>query len=259
MKVVLICHAEDHINREGIARWLGAECDLAGIVAIRETGSPLRRRVRAELRRSGFLGLLDVFAFRLHYRLFQSGRDHAWENGTLGTLADRYPPLPESLPVHETPSPNRPETIAFLRSVAPDLVIARCKVILKPAVFETPTHGTYVMHPGICPEYRNAHGCFWALANGDSENVGMTLLRVDWGIDTGPVFGYFRYPHDALGESHRVIQERVVLDNLDAIAARLREIASGNARPLDTTGRPSKVWGQPRLTAYFKLRRHARR
>ena len=39
--------------------------------------------------------------------------------------------------------------------------------------------GTFVMHPGICPEYRNAHGCFWALANRDLARVGMTLLRAD--------------------------------------------------------------------------------
>jgi len=35
------------------------------------------------------------------------------------------------------------------------------------------------MHPGICPEYRNSHGCFWALANDDPERVGVTLLQID--------------------------------------------------------------------------------
>ena len=51
------------------------------------------------------------------------------------------------------------------------------------------------MHPGICPEYRNAHGCFWALANRDLNKVGMTLLRIDKGVDTGPTFGYYTYPY----------------------------------------------------------------
>ena len=74
------------------------------------------------------------------------------------------------------------------RSVQPDLAIARCKVILKREIFEIPRVGTFVMHPGICPEYRNAHGCFWALVNRDLDRVGMTLLRVDAGIDTGPVY-----------------------------------------------------------------------
>ena len=61
-------------------------------------------------------------------------------------------------------------------------------MILKRTIFEIPRAGTFVLHPGICPEYRNAHGCFWALANRDLDRVGMTLLRVDAGIDTGPVY-----------------------------------------------------------------------
>ena len=49
----------------------------------------------------------------------------------------------------------------------------------------------------------------------------MTLLRIDKGVDTGPVYGYFRYRYDPARESHVVIQHRVVLDNLDAIAGKL--------------------------------------
>ena len=54
------------------------------------------------------------------------------------------------------------------------------------------------------------------MANGDRGNVGMTLLRIDRGVDTGPVFGYFRVTPDAR-ESHVVTQHRVVLEHLDAI------------------------------------------
>jgi methionyl-tRNA formyltransferase len=115
------------------------------------------------------------------------------------------------------------------------------------------------MHPGICPEYRNAHGCFWALANGDPDNVGMTLLRIDRGVDTGPVFGYFRVNPADRSESHIVLQHRTVLDHLDAIRDRLLQIAAGTASPIPTSGRPSAVWGQPWLTAYLRTRRGARR
>jgi methionyl-tRNA formyltransferase len=115
------------------------------------------------------------------------------------------------------------------------------------------------MHPGICPEYRNAHGCFWALARNDPGRVGMTLLRIDAGIDTGPVYGYYRCAFDSARDSHIVIQNRVVLDNLDALAARLREVAAGRARPLDTSGRASAEWGQPWLSAYRAWKRAARK
>lgn len=92
--------------------------------------------------------------------------------------------------------PDTEEVQRFIRENRPDVLVARCKVLLKEAVFSIPTVGTFVMHPGICPEYRNSHGCFWALASGDLDNVGMTVLRIDEGVDTGPVFGYFRARYD---------------------------------------------------------------
>jgi methionyl-tRNA formyltransferase len=119
--------------------------------------------------------------------------------------------------------------------------------------------GTFVMHPGVCPEYRNAHGCFWALAEGDRARVGMTLLKVDRGVDTGPVYGYYSYDFDELNESHVRVQHRVVLENLDALRSKLLEIYEGRAEPLDTRGRRSAVWGQPWLSRHLAIRRRARR
>src|SRR5678809_621983 len=89
---------------------------------------------------------------------------------------------------------------------------------------DRPRVGTFVLHPGICPEYRNAHGCFWALANRDLGNVGMSLLKIDAGVDTGPVYGYYRCDFDEKSETHVVIQERVVFDNLDELADKFRDL-----------------------------------
>jgi methionyl-tRNA formyltransferase len=203
--------------------------------------------------------MLDVAAFRLYYRAVLAARDRAWERGALATLVSRHPPLPATLPIHVTASPNRRAVQDFLETLAPDLVLARCKVLLKERIFSVPADGTFILHPGICPEYRNAHGCFWALVRDDLENVGATLLRIDRGIDTGPIYGYFRYPYDEVGESHVVIQHRTVLDNLDAIRERLLAVHRGEARPLDASGRPSGSWGQPWLSRYLGWKRRARR
>jgi methionyl-tRNA formyltransferase len=117
-----------------------------------------------------------------------------------------------------------------------------------------------VLHPGICPEYRNAHGCFWALANRDLDRVGMTLLRIDAGIDTGPVYLHGTCGYDELRDSHIVIQQRAVVENLDAIGRTLTALAAGgDVQPVRTQGRRSAVWGQPRLTQYLRWKMAARR
>jgi hypothetical protein len=256
MKTVLICHDDAPLDREGLARWLASFSDLAGVVMIREDGAPLRRRLRRELRRSGVVRLLDVLAFRLYYRIALAGRDRRWTAEQLERLRAGYPPA--TPPVLEVRSPNSPESREFIRALAPDIVLARCKFLLKSEIFEIPRCGTFVLHPGICPEYRNAHGCFWALAQRDLERVGVTLLQIDEGVDTGPVYGYYTYDYDEAAESHYRIQWRCVLENLDSIAEKFRGIAQGRAVPLDTAGRHSAAYGQPWLTRYLSWKRHAR-
>ena len=257
MRTLLICHEGADLDREGLARWLGSFSTFAGTVVIREPGGRMRKRIAREITRVGLWRFLDVLAFRAYYALRQAGGDREWEARELQRLRSWFPNRPE-VPDVVVSSPNSAEAEAFIRERRPDLVVARCKTLLAERIFSIPRLGTFVMHPGICPEYRNAHGCFWALANGELDKVGMTLLRIDQGVDTGPVYGYFSYGYDEVSESHRVISQRVLFDNLEGVAAKLLEINEGRARRIDTFGRRSAAWGQPWLSTYLEWKRHAR-
>jgi hypothetical protein len=252
MRTLLICHDDAALDREGLARWLGSFSTFTGTVVIREPGGRLKKRIRREIARVGLWRFLDVLAFRLYYSVAHAAGDRVWEQRELARLSGWYPERPESAEIVVS-SPNSPEAEAFIREQQPDLVLARCKTLLKEQIFSIPRHGTFVMHPGICPEYRNAHGCFWARATGDHDNVGMTLLRIDKGVDTGPVYGYFRVHADA-SESHVITQHRVVLDHLDAIREKLLEIEAGTAERIPTASRHSATWGQPWMSAYVRMR-----
>ncbi len=249
---VLICHANEPLHLEGVARWLAAESDLRGIVVIHDRAEDRLRRARRELARSGLLGLLDVLLFRVYYLLRWRRRDAGWRRQALEDLRRRYPgPVPE-VPRIAVGSPNVPAVERFLQDCRPDLAVALCKHLLQERIFRLPRAGVFVMHPGICPEYRNAHGCFWAMARGDLQRVGMTLLRVDAGVDTGPIFGHFTVAIREGEESHLVVQHRVVLENLKPVWTRLEQVLAGQAQPVDVDGRGSAVWGQPRLSASLR-------
>ena len=253
MRTLLICHEDASLDREGLVRWLGSFSAFVGSVVIREPRGRVRKRIAREVRRVGWWRFLDVLAFRMFHRLTRAAGDRRWEQAALDRIRSDYPSrlhAPELI----VSSPNSSEAQAFIGERQPDLVIARCKTLLNERIFSIPSLGTFVMHPGICPEYRNAHGCFWAMATGDAGNVGMTLLRIDRGIDTGPVFGYFRVDARS-GESHVIVQNRTVVEHLDAIRDKLIAIATGAAVPIDTTGRRSSTWGQPWLSAYLAMRR----
>jgi methionyl-tRNA formyltransferase len=203
--------------------------------------------------------MLDILAFRIYYRVRLAAKDHSWHERTVAAMRERWPEVPSSIPVLDVSSPNSAESEKFIRGCAPDVTLALSKHLLAARIFEIPRAGTFVCHAGVTPEYRNAHGCFWAMVKGDFEKVGMTLLRIDRGVDTGPVFGYFSYPYDPRSESHIEIQHRVVLDNLDAIADTLERIVAGDASPIPVDGRSSGAWGQPHISAYLRLRKHLRR
>jgi hypothetical protein len=65
---------------------------------------------------------------------------------------------------------------------------------------------------------------------------------------------------DEIAESHIVIQYRVVLENLDRIAATLIDLFHGKrVETVPTTGRKSAVWGQPRFTDYLRWKKAARK
>ena len=255
---LLICHENESLSFFGLSRWLAHHSELCGIVVIREPASRLWLRLKREYRRAGLLGFIDVLLFRFYYRLLHARSERRWSETRLGSLYGRYAPVSDKVPILYTASPNSAAVEEFMRAAQCDIAIARCKTLLQRRIYSLPRVATLVMHPGVCPEYRNAHGCFWALAKRDLKKVGMSLLKIDDGIDTGPVYGYFSADFDESRESHAIIQHRVVFDNLPAIARKLEEIAQGSAQPIDTAGRASQVWGQPRLSRYLFWKWRAR-
>lgn len=258
MKCVLICHNDEPLNHIAMAAWLQSFTELSGIVLITETLSQKKARIKRELKRLGFLRFCDVILFRFYYRFFLAKKDAIKEQNLIEKILAKYPEGKYKPQILSTPTPNSKETEEFIKRLSPDIIIARCKVILKPNIFKLATMGTYVMHPGICPEYRNAHGCFWALMKRDLTRVGMTLLKVDSGVDTGPIYGHFTYPFDEVNQTHIEIQNRVVFENLDEIKKAIYEIHEGKRQPISYLGHGSKNWGQPWISEYLRWKKRVK-
>ena len=58
--------------------------------------------------------------------------------------------------------------------------------ILRPAVLDLPPHGCLNVHGSLLPRHRGAAPIAAAILAGDSE-TGITLMRMDPGLDTGPM------------------------------------------------------------------------
>ena len=89
-----------------------------------------------------------------------------------------------------------PEAIAEIAALKPDLgVLADYGQIVPQELLDLPPHGILNLHPSLLPRHRGATPVPAAIAAGDAES-GVTLIRMDAGLDTGPIVAARAWPLD---------------------------------------------------------------
>lgn len=111
-----------------------------------------------------------------------AGRGRVMTPPPVKLLADKL-----HLPVIQPRRLREPEAMEQLRAWNPDLiVVAAFGQILRPEVLELPALGCINVHASLLPRWRGAAPIQAALLSGDKE-TGITIMRMDPGIDTGPI------------------------------------------------------------------------
>ncbi len=92
-----------------------------------------------------------------------------------------------SIPVFQPPRLKTPEAFAELAALEPDVIIvAAYGQILRQNVLELPKYGCINVHASYLPRWRGAAPIQAAILAGD-EFTGVSIMKMDAGIDTGPV------------------------------------------------------------------------
>jgi len=117
--------------------------------------------------------------------------------GRINEIIDQYKLNPTAIQeqnIIHVPSVNSEEFLSQLKTLQPDLVVVHGTRIISKKILEA-IHCPFVnIHAGITPRYRGSHGAYWALANDDAENCGVTVHLVDAGIDTGGILAQEKIP-----------------------------------------------------------------
>jgi methionyl-tRNA formyltransferase len=130
-----------------------------------------------------------------------------------------------------------PQVQQALRDLQPDLlVVVAYGQLLPPAVLGIPRLGCLNVHASLLPRWRGASPIQAAVLAGDNE-TGISLMQMDIGLDTGPVYCEQRTvigPHETAGQ----LQERLATMGGELLAAKLDSILAGQllAVPQLTTG-----------------------
>ena len=92
------------------------------------------------------------------------------------------------LPTYQPFSLKDDDARALFKALAPDMIVVVAYGKILPVwLLELPKFGAVNVHGSLLPKYRGAAPIHWAIANGETE-TGVCTMKVDVGLDTGPVF-----------------------------------------------------------------------
>ncbi len=148
------------------------------------------------------------------------------------------------LPVFQFEKIRRPEGVAQLRALAPDVAVtAAFGQILTQELLDIPVHGVVNVHASLLPGYRGPAPINWALVNGETE-AGVTIMRTDAGIDTGDILRARSTPVGAL-ETAGELTERLSALGAALLAETLPDYLAGRIVPVKQD--PDRASYQPML------------
>ncbi len=130
-----------------------------------------------------------------------------------------------------------PEAIAAIAALDPELgILADYGQLIPPAVLDLPRHGILNVHPSLLPRHRGASPIAATISAGDRE-AGVTLIRMDAGLDSGPIVASESWPLDG-SETAPGLERRAAEVGADLLRRSLAGWLAGSlpARPQPSNG-----------------------
>jgi len=170
-----------------------------------------------------------------------------------------------NLPVLQPLKARDESFIGELRGLMPDLmVVVAYGQILPPGILDLPRFGCLNVHTSLLPKYRGAAPIQWAIADGEPE-TGVTIMKMDAGLDTGPVLSTRRTPILPTDDS-QVLHDRLAQLGAELLAETIPGYVAGNISPQPQPAEGSTyaakikkedgriVWHQPAVQIWNRLR-----
>lgn len=168
------------------------------------------------------------------------------------------------LPVLQPPRAREPAFLDQIRALQPDLiVVVAYGQILTQALLDIPRHGCLNVHTSILPRHRGAAPIQWAILSGDQE-TGVTLMKMDAGMDTGPILAIEATP---IGpeENSQMLHDRLASIGAALLVRSIPAYIEGALEPKPQAGQATYTrkiekqdglidWSQPAREIALKVR-----
>jgi methionyl-tRNA formyltransferase len=153
-----------------------------------------------------------------------AGRGQALRESPVKALA-----VAHGIRLHQPASFKSPEALEILRSLALDaLVVVAYGLLLPPAALSCPKLGCINIHASLLPRWRGAAPIQRAILAGDA-HTGVTIMRMDEGLDTGPMLAA-RAMDIRADDTAKSVHDRLAWAGADLIVETLAALNSGRLR-----------------------------
>ena len=134
--------------------------------------------------------------------------------------------LRAALPVYQPERIRRLESVDHLRRLNPDvMVVVGYGQIIPQSIIDIPTLGILNVHASLLPELRGAAHIQWSVARG-FEKTGVTIMKIDAGLDTGDMLAKWETPIDA-NETAPELSLRLATAGAELLTTTLKQLAAG--------------------------------
>jgi methionyl-tRNA formyltransferase len=128
--------------------------------------------------------------------------------------------------VVEVPYVNHSKVSALVDRLKPDIIAVFGTGLIRGPLLAGGRLGIINLHGGLSPHYRGSDCTFWALYNGEPDQVGCTLYFIDPGIDTGNLIAHI-CPEVSEGDDESTLFWRGVRDSAEIYAECLERLERG--------------------------------
>jgi methionyl-tRNA formyltransferase len=219
---------------------------------IRETKPPVATFLRRRVKKLGLGRVLGQMLFVAGILPFVNCRSkHRRQEIIFSNRLDTSE-IPQTCLI-EVPSVNSDATVTELQRLSPRVVIVNGTRIIQEKVLQCIDAVFLNIHAGITPMYRGVHGGYWALSSGDPLNCGVTVHKVDRGIDTGSIVAQVSIcpsPEDTFA-TYPLLQTASAIPLLQQA---VRDALAGNLSVIPPRSQKSQLWTHPTAWEYLRNR-----
>lgn len=234
MRVVLLTAHSTHgeIQHRYVASKLADEFrdELVAIIVASANRRGFQEKVRRWKRRYTLAQLISRalartyrFVIRADVRRQRIFRSVLFSDGESGEM-----PRPDL--IHLVRSHNSADCIALLERINADIVIVYGTLIIGKKVIAV-SKRIINLHTGFSPIYRGSDTIFWPLHNGEPHNVGVTVHRLDPGIDSGPILARGKPSIEPGDDEDRLFAKALKLGT-ELLCRSARREVEGSAHPI---------------------------